>query len=857
MTIIVFLVDTSGSMNQRAYAGGRPTLLDVAKNAVETFVKIRQRSPESRGDRYMLLTFDESPGHIKAGWKENLTTFMTELKNLQAVGMTTMGAALKNTFDLLNINRMQSGIDTFGQGRNPCYLEPSIILCITDGGKLSSASLVYEELLLPSHQMIPGSELCKDPFRWDQRLFSLVLRLTGSVPAERDPLSLVPSDHSPIDAMCEATGGRSYAISSQRMLIQCIDSLVQKIQCGVVLHFEKIGPDPPPVTPGPASSETLSSKDGAGLSKLETPDIVFEGDYSRSNKENLLNSANEVLESLKSGCGGASRPLSPMPYVLSSSNVSWHSCKRLIYVPRILPNKTLMVGHWPIPENFWPDVNAPSLPPRTAHPNVKFTCSNVEPMVIENLPFDKYELEPSPLTQYILARRQSHCCWQVYVSNSFRNSEVSHPFGYLKASTNLQCVNLFVMPYNYPVLLPLLDDLFKIHRLKPPKEWKAQFDSYLRNMPSYYAGPLRRALKLMGAPNLVPETLDTGLSYTVGNYLRKIKNQAKVEYERLCAEIGAKVKSGPIPSAPDAIRVLPRSPLKQALLSHPCLADKFSHLNEQVTEMPGFTLVVQMERVHLQSYRNPFDVSRNALLDQLARMRSNFLRGPLARNRLLDDDALHNMPVGQMGNYQEYLKRMPPPLRELESTPTRQHMFGNPFKIDKRMMVDEADIDLVGGPTSSSLSAEKRPGGSLKRPAPLPSLEGFLRPMAKRKPGPLPKDWVYHRPTSPSPIPSLPSSPCPTPPSPLPSPEEEELKPLIKNELPLFVPATPPTHFQPLFEILYSVKGSMGTRVKFAQDVKRESLRFKRKHLASLLEDFTKSLEKLRDVIETPKNSGR
>lgn len=41
MTIIVFLIDTSASMNQRAYLGGRPTLLDVAKSAVETFVKVR------------------------------------------------------------------------------------------------------------------------------------------------------------------------------------------------------------------------------------------------------------------------------------------------------------------------------------------------------------------------------------------------------------------------------------------------------------------------------------------------------------------------------------------------------------------------------------------------------------------------------------------------------------------------------------------------------------------------------------------------------------------------------------------------------------------------------------------------
>jgi len=32
------------------------------------------------------------------------------------------------------------------------------------------------------------------------------------------------------------------------MLMQCIDSLVQKVQSGVVINFEKIGPDPPPVT---------------------------------------------------------------------------------------------------------------------------------------------------------------------------------------------------------------------------------------------------------------------------------------------------------------------------------------------------------------------------------------------------------------------------------------------------------------------------------------------------------------------------------------------------------------------------------------------------------------------------------
>lgn len=56
------------------------------------------------------------------------------------------------------------------------------------------------------HSPIPGSELTREPFRWDQRLFSLVLRLSGTPAVDRDT-GLVPSDTSPIDAMCEVTGG--------------------------------------------------------------------------------------------------------------------------------------------------------------------------------------------------------------------------------------------------------------------------------------------------------------------------------------------------------------------------------------------------------------------------------------------------------------------------------------------------------------------------------------------------------------------------------------------------------------------------------------------------------------------------
>ena len=94
----------------------------------------------------MLLTFEEFPRNIKAGWKENLQTFMNERKNLEATGMTTMGSALKQVFDTLNINRMQTGIDMYGQGRYPFYLEPAVIIVISDGGKLTTQVRLFTQL---------------------------------------------------------------------------------------------------------------------------------------------------------------------------------------------------------------------------------------------------------------------------------------------------------------------------------------------------------------------------------------------------------------------------------------------------------------------------------------------------------------------------------------------------------------------------------------------------------------------------------------------------------------------------------------------------------------------------------------
>jgi hypothetical protein len=94
----------------------------------------------------------------------------------------------------------------------------------------------------------------------------------------------------------------------------------------------------------------------------------------------------------------------------------------------ILVNKTNpgQLAHWPIPESFWP--TRETRPIRTAIPLLYFSSESKRVNVLENLPFDKYELEPSPLTQYILEMRQPTICWQTFVKSSGRDKGQCLPF---------------------------------------------------------------------------------------------------------------------------------------------------------------------------------------------------------------------------------------------------------------------------------------------------------------------------------------------------------------------------------------------------------------------------------------------
>jgi len=121
-----------------------------------------------------------------------------------------------------------------------------------------------------------------------------------------------------------------------------------------------------------------------------------------------------LFYSLADGAAESSRP------VPSFGTQPWHSCHKLIYVR---PNlKTgVPVGHWPIPESFWPDQNSPSLVSREAvttsrrhlfgvslvHPNFLFPLSP-RPCCFIRLSFSFFKLS----VLFVCLRSGDSCGWR-------------------------------------------------------------------------------------------------------------------------------------------------------------------------------------------------------------------------------------------------------------------------------------------------------------------------------------------------------------------------------------------------------------------------------------------------------------
>ncbi|KAH9549724.1 hypothetical protein CY35_10G033700 [Sphagnum magellanicum] len=329
--LVVFLLDTSGSMNQQCANG--LSLLDCAKSAVEHFHKVRSRDAASRLDRYMLVTCDDASDCIKVVDKYPFTHFMRALKSVQARDLTNIGGALQRIFSFLHVQRLAHDIDRYGQGRNPCVNDLTTILLVTDGTELTSLAGVSQSLQLNGPAPL-GADLAVQLYRWDQRVFATVLRIpsvstavlerSGPIP-QNAPISGAQSAvamDANISHFCESTGGKCFVATNLKILMQHIEVTASRLPPCVIVSFDHMSQQgsalPPQIESNPITGFLLKAVTGACWQV-----------YIRNSKGPNHNYG-DPFGFLRLNRGGSNLTLFVLPY---NYPVLWHLLDQLVKMP--------------------------------------------------------------------------------------------------------------------------------------------------------------------------------------------------------------------------------------------------------------------------------------------------------------------------------------------------------------------------------------------------------------------------------------------------------------------------------------------------------------------------------------------
>ncbi|KAF9285383.1 Integrator complex subunit 6 [Linnemannia elongata] len=614
--IIVFLVDTSASMNQK-FSNGM-SALECTKSGIEHLVKhLPQVKPAERhNDKYMLVTYEEGTGCVKSSLKEPLPHLIKELKVLKAQDMSNPGSSLSTVFDILNAYRVHHNIDTPANGRFPGTIEPSIIMWFTDGGRQSSPAGILDRLNIPGVTSA-GVDYYHEPFRWDQRLYTIFLEPNAEMV---DPQ---------LSILSTVMGGTSYRVRTLRHMLQAMDCM---------LGISKI----PPTQYSPQAV-------------LHIYGVVV-------NFEDLI-------------------------VDLRRPNTANHH--QLVYVnPNWLNPQTRHSGFFPIPEPYWPEENAQRLPTRNAQPTLHYHTKEEKAVDIpDGFPYDKYVLAPCPMTQELLTRPPG-TCWPVYIKNSYKTEGFGFPFGFLKANTSKNAVTLTVVAYNYPALFTLLVNLGA--NRNPSAEWRRDFAEYLSHTPSYYYNPLRNALKRIGLVNIMPAEQGM-LGLAIQNLLSTNKLKARVDLDRLQA-----IES----SAPAEVVVSKKRTL---------CANAFDVPRSELISVLGDLKLAFFKELQLTSATSLSLTPSNVSI--FGGIRSTAAKA----DPLMDSDDLHTLPIADMGIYQDRMQKIQrenlrDPFRDEESIKSLQKtMFGNPYKQDKKVSIDEEN---EASPEDDSVASNNSSGGS-------------------------------------------------------------------------------------------------------------------------------------------------
>ncbi|KAF8938344.1 Integrator complex subunit 6 [Haplosporangium gracile] len=592
--IIVFLVDTSASMNQK-FSNGM-SALECTKSGIEHLVKhLPQVKPAERhNDKYMLVTYEEGTGCVKSSLKEPLPHLIKELKVLKAQDMSNPGSSLSTIFDILNAYRIHHNIDTPANGRFPGTIEPSIIMWFTDGGRQSSPAGILDRLNIPGVTSA-GVDYYHEPFRWDQRLYTIFLEPNAEMV---DPQ---------LSILSTVMGGTSYRVRTLRHMLQAMDCML-------------------------------------GISKIP-----------------------------------------PTQY----------SPQAVLHIYGVVVNFEDLI------EPYWPEENAQRLPTRNAQPTLHYHTKEEKAVDIpDGFPYDKYVLAPCPMTQELLTRPPG-TCWPVYIKNSYKTEGFGFPFGFLKANTTKNAVTLTVVAYNYPALFTLLVNLGT--NRNPSTEWRRDFAEYLSHTPSYYYNPLRNALKRIGLYNIMPAEQGT-LGLAIQNVLSTNKLKARADLDRLQA-----IES----SAPTEAVVSKKRTL---------CANAFDVPRSELISVLGDLKLAFFKELQLTSSTSLSLTPSNVSI--FGGIRSTSAKA----DPLMDSDDLHTLPIADMGIYQDRMQKIQrenlrDPFRDEESVKSLQKtMFGNPYKQDKKVSIDEeneapaADDSMSSTNSSGGTSWSSILGGRKRKP---------------------------------------------------------------------------------------------------------------------------------------------
>ncbi|KAG6966008.1 hypothetical protein JG687_00005084 [Phytophthora cactorum] len=487
--LVTFVLDTSASMNQSTSSG--MTLLDYAKSAVERFVK-RVRDPSRRYQHhFMLLSCGRDGrskggsksadstynGRVRVGWDQstNKEAFLRELKNLRATDLSDVGAALKQAFELMNQIRLQFNWDSYALGRAPWNTNVSVCVLLTDATTLSSADGLIQDALTIAPSNTVGADLTFEPYRWDQRLFTVALKLSATMNGVKGQPT-VPAD---LMALSEATGGMLYMPTSKPAVEQSIDQIILKLKAGAVVKFKceaMEGEADFPVARNiiapfhsgkefcwPVAEAFWLDRNTVALPTREAhPTLV----YSRT-VENAIEAATShmLLDTLKFPADTyvLETSISPTP----SRGQRW-----LVYVQGSKGDGRLgdPIGMLRAPSS------TPGIP--TFNP------------VLVLLPYNF----PKLFSLLVEVAR-------VYQASGQNINSASGTW------------------------------MFQAKAM--PSSWRESFSAYLSGCPLYYYAPLKKALRKYNLHDMVPEVQDSGRSYQISSFLNRLREQAIAESDSI------------------------------------------------------------------------------------------------------------------------------------------------------------------------------------------------------------------------------------------------------------------------------------------------------------------------------------